>query len=122
MRLAALPLFSLVTGTLIAGTLVAGTLGSGAAYAQDVATGKSVYMANCMACHGESGDGKGPAAAALNPPPKPFTDAAFWEGKTDDSLKSLIKSGKPGTAMMPFAQLSDSDLNNLVAFLKTFKP
>lgn len=91
------------------------------AMAQDTAAGERIYVANCMACHGMEGDGKGPAAAALQPPPADFTAASFWEGRTDDQLKSIIKSGKPGTSMMPFANLSDTDLSNLVAFLKTKK-
>ncbi|MEJ2408126.1 MAG: cytochrome c [Novosphingobium sp.] len=31
--------------------------------------GAKVYTANCMACHGAQGQGDGPAAASLTPPP-----------------------------------------------------
>ena len=92
------------------------------AYAQDADAGKATYTANCMACHGTSGAGDGPAAIALSPPPKSFADAAFWEGKTDEVLKTTIKAGKPGTAMSGFSQLSDADVKNLIAYMKTFKP
>ena len=86
----------------------------------DVAKGKTTYAANCMACHGTAGDGA--AAPALDPKPANFTDAAFWTGKTDEDVKAVIKSGKPGTTMAPFAQLDDTQLTDLVAYLRTFEP
>ena len=96
---------------------------SSAAMAEgDAAKGKSIYTANCMACHGVKGDGNGPAAVALNPKPKSFADAAFWEGRTDDALKTTIRAGKPGTAMAPFPQLNDQDVANLTAYLRSFAP
>ena len=39
-----------------------------------IAKGKEIYTAKCAACHGEKGDGKGPAAASLTPKPGDFTD------------------------------------------------
>ena len=92
------------------------------AYAQDADAGKATYTANCMACHGTGGAGDGPAAIALSPPPQSFTAKAFWDGKTDAVLKTTIKAGKPGTAMSGFSQLSDADVANLIAYMKTFKP
>lgn len=102
--------------------LTALSLGTTPALAADVEAGKAVYMANCMACHGVKADGKGPAATALQPPPVDFTSADFWKDRSDDSVRATIQSGKPGTAMMPFANLSGDDLTNLVAFLRTKAP
>ncbi|MCK6520116.1 cytochrome c [Myxococcota bacterium] len=91
------------------------------AQAQDPAVqGKKVYDANCMACHGAKGDGKGPAAVALNPKPTSFTAPEFWKGKTDEALKTSIKAGKPGTPMAPFPQLKDADLSALIVYLRSF--
>ena len=92
------------------------------ALAADAAKGERTYMASCMACHGEAADGKGPAAAALRPPPTDFTSAAFWKNRDDASIKAVIQSGKPGTSMMAFGQLSKEDLADLVAFLRTKAP
>ncbi len=36
--------------------------------------GRKLFLQNCSACHGEKGDGKGPAAAALKTPPANFLD------------------------------------------------
>lgn len=38
-----------------------------------VEAGKKVYEKKCIHCHGEKGDGKGPAAPFLFPPPRDFT-------------------------------------------------
>lgn len=95
---------------------------SSAASAADAAAGKRTYSASCTACHGAAADGKGPAAAALKPAPADFTSAAFWAGRDDESVKVVIKAGKPGTSMMAFSQLSDADLDNLVAYLRTKAP
>lgn len=93
---------------------------SGSALAADADRGKQVYTANCMACHGTDGDGQGPAAMALTPKPSDFTSAAFWDGRSDEALASTVKTGKPGTSMAPFPQLSDEDMDSLVIYLKTF--
>lgn len=95
---------------------------SGVAFAAgDASKGKTLYNANCMACHGDAGNGQGPAAVALDPKPADFTAAAFWEGRTNDELKTVIRTGKPGTTMAPFPQLGDQDLDDVVAYLETFK-
>jgi len=95
---------------------------SPASPAADAAAGQRTYNASCMACHGSNADGKGPAAAALKPQPTDFTSAAFWKDRDDGSVKRVIKAGKPGTAMMAFGQLSDGDLDDLVAFLRAKAP
>ena len=94
----------------------------GVAFAGDATKGKTTYSANCMACHGDKADGNGPAAMALDPKPADFTDAAFWSGKTDEDVKQVIKSGKPGTTMAPFPQLTDEQLADVVAYLRAFEP
>ena len=92
------------------------------ALAADTAAGKAIYQANCTACHGTGGNGKGPAAIALTPKPADFTAAAYWQGKTDEQVAASIKSGRPGTSMTGFTQLSDSDLANVTSYLRGFSP
>ena len=88
--------------------------------AADAAKGKTIYTANCMACHGLAGDGAGPAAMALDPKPTDFTKPEFWKERTNAELKRVIKTGKPGTTMAPFPQLSDDDVADLIAYLRSF--
>jgi len=87
----------------------------------DAAKGKNTYAANCMACHGTAGDGNGPAAMALDPKPVDFTNPAFWKDRKDEDVKASVKAGRPGTTMAPFPQLSDEQLSDLVAYLRTFE-
>jgi high-affinity iron transporter len=86
-------------------------------------TGERVYLERCSACHGEHGDGNGPAAAALDPRPQNFRDAAFWRDRSTAQLKQVVRQGKPGTLMAPFeGVLSDEEIDAVVAYLAQFRP
>lgn len=89
-------------------------------YAADPVAGKALYAASCTACHGVAGDGKGPAAIALKPKPNDFTSAAWWQGRTDEALATSIRAGRPGTSMTPFTELSDAEVADLIAYLRSF--
>jgi mono/diheme cytochrome c family protein len=59
------------------------------------AEAKEIYNARCVACHGATGAGDGVAAAALNPKPRNFKDAA-WQGSIKDAdIEKVIKEGGP---------------------------
>lgn len=93
------------------------------ALAADPTAGATVYKTECSACHGTKGDGKGPASVALTPKPASFLDAAFWTAeRTDEQLATSIRSGKPGTAMAGFPHLTDQQMADLLAYLRTFQP
>ena len=92
------------------------------AWAADADAGRALYMSSCMACHGVKADGKGPAAAALKPAPSDFTSADFWADRDDASIKVVVKACKPGTSMMAFPGLSDAQLDDVVAYLRTLAP
>lgn len=102
--------------------LMAALASAPAPAAGDAERGRSLYMANCMACHGKQADGRGPAAAALDPRPTDFTSAAWWKGREDAAVKAAIEGGKPGTSMMAFGQLSPGDLDDLVTWLRAQAP
>jgi len=91
-----------------------------------LADGAGTYATMCASCHGAAGAGDGPAAVALNPKPANFADAAFWTSHDDAQVKKAIKEGGPAVGksplMAPFgAALSDAQIDELVAHLKTFK-
>ncbi|HZP40140.1 MAG TPA: cytochrome c [Candidatus Binatia bacterium] len=97
--------------------------GARTAHAADAATGKAVYDLRCAPCHGTTGAGDGPAAAALRPPPRNFRDLDFWRTRTPEQLHAIVKYGKPGTLMSPFdGVLSDAEIDDVVGYLKTFRP
>jgi mono/diheme cytochrome c family protein len=90
--------------------------------------GRRLYDRYCAICHGEQGDGRGPSAAFLWPPPRDFRSgqfkfAAASEGAlpTDESLARIVRQGLAGTAMQPW-DLPDEELGPILDHIKTFSP
>jgi mono/diheme cytochrome c family protein len=85
--------------------------------------GKEVFLDRCVGCHGLAGDGKGPGARFLSPPPADFTDKddACCGGDTGPGdFYYRILRGWPGTAMENFGdRLTVNDIWRLVLFIKT---
>ena len=92
----------------------------------DASAGKAVYERKCLLCHGEKGDGKGPAAERLDPRPRDFTSGVYKirstanKVPTDQDMFNVISNGMPGTSMPAWSVLPDKDRWNVVAYLKTF--
>lgn len=104
------------------------------ASAGDAAAGKAVYDGKgaCATCHGATGAGDGAAAAALDPKPASFASGAFrldtdGDGQmgSDADLANAIKNGAAqygGNAAMPGrADLSDTEISDLVAYVRSLK-
>ncbi len=87
--------------------------------AADLDRGARLYRTSCLACHGPTLEGDGPAAAAIKPRPTNLADPKWWATQDDDKIRLVLQSGKPGTAMMAFGQLSDTDADNLIAYLRS---
>ena len=93
-----------------------------------IARGKAIYTTRCAVCHGDSGDGKGPAGLALPLTPANFRDKDgvaemrdnywFWrvsEGGQVEPFKS------EGSAMPPWkGQLSVEERWAVMAYQHTF--
>ncbi len=85
-------------------------------------TGAALYDRLCLACHGAAGDGGGPAAPWLWPPPRDLTRGAFkWRSTplgappTRADLRAVIAHGVPGANMPGFDDvLDDAQLEQLV--------
>ena len=90
---------------------------------QNLLRGKEVFLDRCVGCHGLEGDGKGPGARFLSPPPADFTDKddACCGGDTGPGdFYYRILHGWPGTAMENFGdRLSVNDIWRVVLFVKT---
>lgn len=116
--------------------LIAAVAAALAGYAAPVAQaagdpdrGEAVYRKRCLQCHGEDGDGLGPAAERLNPPPRDFTlglykfkSTAFDEMLPNDAdLLRMIRDGMPGTAMPGWSDLlSEQEIADVLAYIKDF--
>jgi len=84
--------------------------------------GHNLYKANCTACHGESGRGDGPGAAALKPAPRNHTDRAYMDTLTDKNIADVIQMGGAikGKPLMPSnPQIRGTDLDALVAYVRS---
>ena len=73
-----------------------------------MAQGEKVYAANCAACHQPHGKGMPPAFPGL-------VGSKITTGAKGAHIDIVLK-GKPGTAMAPFAQLSNSDIAAVVTY------
>jgi len=102
------------------------------ATAGDAAAGKVVFDTNCMTCHGMTGKGDGPLSAALDPKPRDLSIGEFkfdtdgdGTAGSDTDLKNVITQGAMafgGSALMaPWPALSDADVANLIAYIRTLK-
>ena len=121
------------TATLFAAVALAALLIPSASQAGDAAAGKTSFITNCASCHGETGKGDGPVGSVLTPPPRDFSKADFKydtdkDGTpgSDADLKSIITKGAAefgGSPLMaPWASiLSDSDVDNVIAYIRSLK-
>jgi len=85
--------------------------------------GKRLYLGKeggqgCAICHGSKGDGRGPLADSFDPPPRNFTCARTINGIADGQLFWIIRFGSPDTSMPPHPQLRDTQIWQLVHYLR----
>lgn len=92
----------------------------------DPVHGEELYGGTCIACHGPGGVG----VEGLG---KPWVASDFINTHTDQELVDFLKVGRPvddpanttGIAMMPRGgnpSLTDDDLLDLVAYMRTLNP
>lgn len=94
----------------------------------DAARGKQLFLKNCTACHGESGDGgKGTGVTFSRDRSAPVMapslhNAGFQHSVSDGMLKATLLRGRHGTPMPSISELGldEKDADHLVAYLRTF--
>jgi cytochrome c oxidase cbb3-type subunit 2 len=94
---------------------------------EQAARGKVVYERRCTGCHGDKGDGNGPAATFLDPRPRNFTLGSFkfrttpsGSLPTDGDLYRTLTRGVRWTAMPTWHELPEKDRFAVIAYIKTF--
>ena len=92
---------------------------------QLVERGRLAYegtTAGCSACHGLTGEGNGPVAFAIKPPPRNFKVDAFKGGDSVEQIFTTITLGLPGTKMVGYPQLAEDDRWALAYYVRSFRP
>lgn len=96
--------------------------------AADLNHGFEAFMLYCYGCHGEKGDGNGPASYSMRPPPRNFNQGLFKFGgvaagglPVDDALDRTIRRGLYGTPMLSW-DIPEAERKYIIAYLKTLSP
>jgi len=89
--------------------------------AANIKAGKQIYETSCAVCHGNSGQGDGPAASQLNPPPSNLQFALRTSIASDGFLYwTIADGGAPvGSAMPAFkSSLKPEDIWQIILYLR----
>jgi mono/diheme cytochrome c family protein len=103
--------------------------GSGTTQAATLRRGRESYEMYCAGCHGETGDGEGPAARHLDPKPRDlrkarvkFASVAAGSMPRDEDLLRTITHGLDGTSMPAWNLIPRDEQLAVVAYIKTLSP
>ena|SRR5579884_3417216 len=87
-------------------------------YGQDAAAGKAVYGKKCQSCHTADGSGNPAVAKMMNVTIKPLSGEEVQK-KSDADIKKTITTGTG--KMKPVTGLSEKEVNDVVAYVRTLK-
>ena len=108
--------FTLLAGAIVAAAASVGEArAQGAAMAEDVAYGKVVAENWCANCHVVSRQARGPLSDAA----PPFAAIARMPSTTELSLRAFLRTPH---ARMPDYQLSQAELDGVVAYILSLRP
>jgi caa(3)-type oxidase subunit IV len=86
-----------------------------------MASGKELFNAQCVSCHGAGGKGDGVAAAGLNPKPRNFTVGDGWKaGRKPSQIYGTLTKGL--NQMPAFGTLPPDDRWALVHYVRSLGP
>jgi copper transport protein len=92
-----------------------------AATADSILAGSLIYQQHCAICHGPTGAGNGPQAAALNPRPADLRAHLAPGLHTDEQIFAWLTTGITNTAMPAFGDtLSAEQRWNVINYIRTF--
>ena len=87
-------------------------------HAADAAAGKELYLKKCKTCHGEDGNGAPAMLKTFGDKLQPLGSAAV-QNLDDDGLAKAFRAGSAHKGVEK--SVSDADLGNLIAFIRTLK-
>jgi cytochrome c553 len=86
----------------------------------------AMFETICATCHGNTGQGNGPAAESLPTKPRNYTDAAWQAGVTDAQIKDIIIHGGQAVGKSPLMpanpelERDTEKLDGLVKIIRAF--
>jgi mono/diheme cytochrome c family protein len=86
-----------------------------------VSRGRELFMINCQMCHGPTGEGNGPIAAAIVNKPANLT-SDVTQSKSDGALFLTITNGVLGRMPPMNENFGVRERWDLVNFIRTLKP
>ena len=87
---------------------------------ESLEVGAATYVQACLACHGETGKGDGPAGTGLVPPPADLLVHVPLHGDAD--LFRFVRDGIPNTAMVPQRDiLTEEQIWHVVNYIRTLE-
>jgi len=99
-------------------TLTLASLWAMVASAADAKAGQATYDRACKTCHGPDGTAN-PAIAKMMKVDIQDLKSAAVQGMSDDDIKKVITDGKG--KMRPIASLAGPALDDVVAYVRSFK-
>jgi mono/diheme cytochrome c family protein len=86
-----------------------------------ITKGKAAYQTNCAVCHGDRGDGNGPAGASLNPKARNFITDNYKAGSKPEQVFKTISEGLKNTAMAGFSYIPEEDRWGITYYILSLK-
>jgi mono/diheme cytochrome c family protein len=87
---------------------------------ENQSNGKDLYAKHCKSCHGSTGLGDGPKAAAIDAPCGDFSTAKF-QSQSDGELYYKITEGRGKMPSFKKTIPDDNDRWNMVHYIRTLK-
>ncbi|MCB1800467.1 MAG: c-type cytochrome [Gammaproteobacteria bacterium] len=96
----------------------------------DAENGLALYTEHCTKCHADDGSGEGSGTGVTLSRERSFlvmpasiSNRGFLESASDHMIRRVIESGRKMSGMPAFGdgKLSDSEINDLVAYVRSFE-
>jgi len=88
--------------------------------AESQAKAKTLYRMDCAMCHGDNGNGKTDLATSMELTLNDWTDSKSLAGRQDWELFNIIRVGKGKMPPESKGRATDSEVWNLVIYIRTF--
>jgi mono/diheme cytochrome c family protein len=91
---------------------------------REIVAGRQLYATHCAVCHGDTGRGDGPSAAAFATKPSNLADGRLMNPLPDAFIVNIILRGGPAEGLSPgmppfAAYLGEAQARDLTAYLRS---